>query len=46
MTPSEMHHGRAAADRAKRAVTIDAAYARHPERFVRRPATAVAIVAQ
>ncbi len=37
LTPADVHAGRAAAITAARAVTLDAAYAAHPERFVRHP---------
>jgi putative transposase len=37
MTPAAMHHGHAEQLHAARAVVLDSAYARHPERFVRRP---------
>jgi putative transposase len=36
-TPADVHHGRAEAIRDERARVLDAAYAAHPERFVRRP---------
>ena len=36
-TPADVHYGRAEAIRADRAQVLDAAYAAHPERFVRRP---------
>ena len=36
-TPADVHYGRAGAIRAKRALVLDAAYAEHPERFVRKP---------
>ena len=36
-TPADVHYGRAATVRAERAVVLDAAYAAHPERFVRKP---------
>lgn len=36
-TPADVHYGRAAAIREKRAIVLDAAYADHPERFVRKP---------
>jgi putative transposase len=36
MTPATVHHGRADAVRAERARVLEAAYARTPERFVRR----------
>ena len=39
MTPSMVHHGLAATVRDNRQLTLDAAYAAHPERFVRRPPT-------
>ena len=37
MTPAAVHHGRAKQLHAARAVVLDAAYAQHPERFVRKP---------
>ncbi len=37
LTPAIVHAGRAPEVRAARAITLDAAYAAHPERFVRRP---------
>jgi len=37
LTPADVHAGRAAGITAARAVTLDAAYAAHPERFVRHP---------
>ena len=37
LTPSDVHHGRANQIVAARQRALDAAYARHPERFVRRP---------
>lgn len=36
-TPASVHYGTAPEIRAQRAVTLDAAYAAHPERFSRRP---------
>jgi putative transposase len=36
-TPADVHYGRAGAVRDQRAVVLDAAYAGHPERFVRKP---------
>jgi putative transposase len=36
-TPADVHYGRAEQVRAERAVVLDAAYAAHPERFVRKP---------
>lgn len=36
-TPADVHYGRAEAVRARRAEVLDAAYAAHPERFVRKP---------
>ena len=36
MTPAAVHHGTAPALHQQRARVLDAAYARHPERFVRR----------
>ncbi len=37
MTPAMVHYGLATAVRENRQATLDAAYAAHPERFVRRP---------
>ena len=37
MTPAAVHHGRAEQLHAARAHVLDAAYARNPERFVRKP---------
>ncbi len=37
LTPADVHAGRAPEITAARAVILDAAYAAHPERFVRRP---------
>jgi len=37
MTPAAVHHGRAPGLHAARARVLDAAYARNPERFVRKP---------
>jgi putative transposase len=37
MTPAAVHHGRAPKLHAARGRVLDAAYERHPERFVRRP---------
>ncbi len=36
-TPADVHHGRAELVRARRADVLSAAYAAHPERFVRKP---------
>jgi len=36
-TPADVHYGRAEAVREQRAIVLDAAYAEHPERFVRKP---------
>jgi putative transposase len=36
-TPADVHYGRAEQVRAERAEVLDAAYAAHPERFVRKP---------
>ena len=36
-TPADVHHGRAELVRARRAEVLTAAYATHPERFVRKP---------
>ena len=38
-TPADVHYGRAEAIQAQRAEVLDAAYAAHPERFVRKPPT-------
>jgi putative transposase len=38
-TPADVHYGTAEAVREKRAGVLDAAYAAHPERFVRKPPT-------
>jgi putative transposase len=35
-TPADVHYGRAQAVRHRRATVLDAAYAKHPERFVRK----------
>ena len=43
MTPATVHHGRAQHTHAERARVLDAAYARTPERFVRRAPTPPAI---
>ena len=37
MTPAAVHHGQAKQLHAARANVLDAAYAQHPERFVRKP---------
>ena len=37
MTPAAVHHGQAPELHAARARVLDAAYERHPERFVRKP---------
>jgi putative transposase len=37
LTPAIVHHGRAPAILAQRQLVLDAAYKRHPERFVRKP---------
>ena len=37
MTPAAVHHEKAPAFHAARARVLDAAYDRHPERFVRKP---------
>jgi putative transposase len=42
LTPHDVHHGLAAERLAARARVLDAAYAAHPERFVRRPPTPAA----
>ncbi len=42
-TPADVHHGRAGAIDIERARVLDAAYAAHPERFVRRPPTPPAV---
>ena len=36
-TPADVHYGIAAITHEKRAGVLDAAYAAHPERFVRKP---------
>jgi putative transposase len=36
-TPADVHYGRAEAVREQRAAVLNAAYAQHPERFVRKP---------
>jgi putative transposase len=36
-TPTDVHYGRADAVRRQRAAVLDAVYAQHPERFVRKP---------
>jgi putative transposase len=36
-TPADVHYGRAHEIRQQRAAVLDAAYATHPERFVRKP---------
>ena len=38
-TPADVHYGRAELVQAQRATVLDAAYAAHPERFVREPPT-------
>jgi putative transposase len=38
-TPADVHYGTAAITREKRTGVLDAAYAAHPERFVRKPPT-------
>jgi putative transposase len=42
-TPGDVHHGRAELVRARRADVLSAAYAQHPERFVRKPPTPPAL---
>jgi putative transposase len=37
MTPAAVHYGQASELHAVRAGVLDAAYQRHPERFVRKP---------
>ena len=37
MTPAAVHHGHAKQLHTARAAVLDAAYAQHPERFVRKP---------
>ena len=39
MTPATVHYGLASAVSENRQVALNAAYADHPERFVRRPPT-------
>jgi putative transposase len=43
MHPTDVHYGRADTIRAHRAEGLDAAYAAHPERFVRHPSTPPAL---
>ena len=38
-TPADVHYGRAESVQRQRALVLDAAYAEHPERFVRKPPT-------
>jgi putative transposase len=42
-TPADVHYGRAELVRARRADVLSAAYAAHPERFVRKPPTPPAL---
>lgn len=42
-TPADVHYGRAELVRAQRGLVLDAAYAAHPERFVRKPPTPPAL---
>ena len=42
-TPADVHYGRAELIRADRGLVLDAAYAAHPERFVRKPPTPPAL---
>jgi putative transposase len=42
-TPADVHYGRAETVRAQRGLVLDAAYAAHPERFVRKPPTPPAL---
>jgi len=42
-TPADVHYGRAELVRARRGLVLDAAYAAHPERFVRKPPTPPAL---
>lgn len=44
-TPADVHYARAELVRARRGLVLDAAYAAHPERFVRRPPTPPALPA-
>ena len=44
-TAADIHHGTAAAVRARRARVLTAAYQQHPERFVRKPPTPPALPA-
>ena len=37
LTPADVHHGRASQITLARGAVLDAAYAAHPERFVRKP---------
>jgi putative transposase len=42
-TPADVHYGRAELVQAQRAMVLEAAYATHPERFVRKPPTPPAL---
>ena len=42
-TPADVHYGWAEGARAQRGLVLDAAYANHPERFVRKPPTPPAL---
>jgi len=42
-TPADVHHSRATAVQARRAAVLSAAYASHPERFVRHPPAPLAL---
>lgn len=42
-TPADVHYGRAELVRSQRGLVLDAAYAAHPERFVRKPPTPPAL---
>ena len=44
-TPADVHYGRAELVRAQRGLVLEAAYAVHPERFVRKPPTPPALPA-
>jgi putative transposase len=42
-TPADVHYGRAEHVRDRRGLVLEAAYAAHPERFVRKPPTPPAL---
>ena len=43
LTPQDLHHGFAATRHAQRTVVLQAAYAEHPERFVKKLPTPLAL---